>query len=198
MNDAPPLRIGVLAVQGSFRLHIDALSRCGGVAPVNIRYAHEISDLDGLIIPGGESTVLTGVSQELGLFEALREAGEQGLPIFGTCAGAILLGQGDEAPERLELVPAQLERNAYGRQVESFETNLQLLPFEAPFRAIFIRAPKIQLPPDHEELGLRVLAREGSDPVLVRYRHYLLATFHPELTTDIRIHRHFIDKVVKK
>ena len=196
MSDAP-LRIGVLAVQGSFDLHMAALASYG-VAPVKIRYAHELNDVDGLIIPGGESTVMTGVSQELGLFEALREAGEQGLPIFGTCAGAILLGRGDEAPERLGLVPAQLERNAYGRQFESFERDLQLLPFEAPFRAVFIRAPKIQLPPRHEDSGLRVLSWESNDPVLVRYRHYLLATFHPELTRDIRIHRYFVDEVVKK
>ena len=195
-RDEAPLRIGVLAVQGSFDLHVDALER-SGVVPVKIRYAHELNGLDGLIIPGGESTVMTGVSQELGLFEALREAGERGLPVFGTCAGAILLGRGHEAPERLGLVPAQVERNAYGRQLESFEGEIRLLPFEAPFRALFIRAPKIKLPPRHEELGLRVLGWEGNNPVLVSYRHYLLATFHPELTADIRVHQHFVDEIIR-
>lgn len=193
----PVQTIGVLAVQGSFDLHLESLRR-GGVEGREVRSPDDLAGLDGLIIPGGESTVMAGVTEESGLYEEIRAAATTGLPILGTCAGAILLGEGDEAPVRLGVVPVVVERNAYGRQIESFERDLSLEPFEEPFRAIFIRAPQIRLPSRHAQKGIEVLGRDGEYPVLVRYRHILIATFHPELTDDTRMHRYFVEEICRR
>ena len=187
--------IGVLAIQGSFDLHLASLRRAG-IAGAKVRSPEDLSKIQGLIVPGGESTVLTGITRECGLFGQIRDAAATGMPMFGTCAGAILLGEGPQDPERLGVVPASLVRNAYGRQSESFVKDLLLDPFEEPFHGIFIRAPRIGLPPRHEEKGLVVLGREGDDPVFLRYRRVLLTTFHPELTDDTRIHRYFVEEIV--
>ncbi len=187
--------VGVLALQGSFELHLRTLESLGA-RPVKVRRPSDLAGLDALIIPGGESTVMTGIGRENGLFDAIRSAALERLPVFGTCAGAILLGEGDDYPERLGVVPVTVERNAYGRQRESFEKDIVLEPVGGPFRCIFIRAPKIHLPRKHRALGLEVLGRDGDDPVLVRHGRHLLSTFHPELTGDTRIHRYFLDELV--
>jgi len=180
--------IGVLAFQGDFELHRKALERAG-VEGRKVRLPADLSGLAGLIIPGGESTTMVRLAKVYGLFEELRRVGREGLPMFGTCAGAIILGRGDPNPERLGLVPVTVRRNAYGRQRESFERSIRLAALGGePLNCIFIRAPKVDPPPAEVE----VLGRDGEDPILLRHRHYLLSTFHPELTDDLRIHRVFL------
>ena len=180
-TEQQPLRIGVLAVQGNFREHVAVLRRLGA-DPVEVRLPEQLEGLDGLIVPGGESTAMTRLMRLYGLDEALRafEA-----PIFGTCAGMILL---DRA--HLGLADISVRRNAFGRQVSSFEVDLDLGHGE-PLRAVFIRAPWI------EEAGpdVEVLAEVDGHPVLAREGRILVAAFHPELTDDTRIHELFLDQV---
>ena len=191
-RDRSPV-IGVLALQGSFALHMKAFEGLG----VDARRVRTPADLDGvsaIVIPGGESTVMSLLARKYGLFEPLRRLAREGLPMMGTCAGAILLGRGSGEPPRLEAAPVELVRNAYGTQVDSFTAPLDLDPLASAFQGIFIRAPKI-LPPasgaDVEVLG----AHEG-DPVMVRAGKILLTTFHPELTDDPRVHEYFLASVV--
>ena len=176
------LRIGVLAVQGNFREHAAVLRGLGAEA-VEVRKPEELEGLDGLIVPGGESTAITRLMRLYGLEEAIRRfAG----PIFGTCAGLILLGR-----DRLGLVDVEVARNAYGRQVASFEADLELEGEEEALRGVFIRAPRIaEAGPDVE-----VLARLAGEPVLLRQGRFLVASFHPELTDDTRVHERFLDLV---
>ncbi len=181
--------IGVLALQGSFPLHIASLERCGARTR-RVRKPADLEGLAGLVIPGGESTTMENLALRCGLFEALGEAGRGGLPIFGTCAGAILLGKGAERPERLELVNVEVRRNAYGRQVDSFSQDLFLAPFDSPFHGVFIRAPVIETPPENSPC--EVLGKYEGNPVLLRSGQILLATFHPELTSDLRVHKLFL------
>ena len=179
------MRIGVLAVQGNFREHAAMLRRLGADA-VEVRKPDELEGLDGLIIPGGESTAIMRLIRLYGLEEAIRQFAK---PVFGTCAGLILL-----AREHLGLVDVAVERNAYGRQVASFETDLELAGDERPLRGVFIRAPRIQeAGPDVE-----VLAELDGEPVLVRHGRFLVATFHPELTDDTRVHERFLELVREK
>lgn len=185
-----PPPVGVLAIQGSYPLHRSALERCGAECR-EVRRPRDLDGLGGLIIPGGESTTMALLAREYGLFDAIRDLGRSGLPMFGTCAGAILLGRGSERPERLEVVDIEVERNAYGRQVDSFSAELRLAPFDAPFHGIFIRAPKLR--PRNPAPGVEVLGEHAGCPVLVRSGSVLLATFHPELTGDPRIHRLFLE-----
>lgn len=192
----PPRRdlvIGVLALQGSFVLHREALQSLG-VNSREVRRPEDLSGIHGLILPGGESTVLSKLSQRNGLFDRMIELGTDGLPMFGTCAGAILLGSGSEYPPLLNLVPVVVERNAYGRQKDSFEKFLDLEPFDHPYLCIFIRAPKISLP-DSARHSVEVLGQIGGDPILLRYRNLLQSTFHPELTDDLRVHEYFLEIV---
>ena len=182
--------IGVLALQGSFPLHIARLQRCG-VATRRVRKPEDLADIQGLVIPGGESTTMENLASRCGLFDALRSVGRNGLPIFGTCAGAILLGRGSERPERLQLVDLEVRRNAYGRQVDSFNAELSLASFETPFHGVFIRAPIIEA--GAENLDCEILGRHEGHPVLIRNGRILLATFHPELTDDLRIHKLFLE-----
>lgn len=181
--------IGVLALQGSFLLHIASLERCG-IKVRRVRKPEDLEGIAGLIIPGGESTTMENLAHRCGLFEALRDAGRGGLPIFGTCAGAILLGKGTERPDRLEIVDVEVRRNAYGRQVDSFSDDLLLTPFDSPFHGVFIRAPIIETP--CEDLDCEILGKHGGNPVLLRSGRSLLATFHPELTRDLRVHKLFL------
>jgi len=181
--------IGVLALQGSFPLHVASLGRCG-VATRRVRKPEDLHGLSGLIIPGGESTTMENLASRCGLFEALREAGHEGLPMFGTCAGAILLGKGSERPERLRVVDIEVRRNAYGRQVDSFDAELILSPFETPFHGVFIRAPIIEEAAENDDC--EILGRHDGNPVLIRSGKILLATFHPELTEDLRVHQIFL------
>jgi 5'-phosphate synthase pdxT subunit len=185
-----PGPIGVLAIQGSFALHLRALGRLD-VAAQEVRKPKDLEGLAGLILPGGESTVMSLLAREYGIFEPLQDLGRRGVPMFGTCAGAILLGTGDGPPPRLELAPVSLERNAYGRQVDSFTAHLSINFLDKPFHGVFIRAPKIA---SVEEPAARVLGAHDGSPVLVEAGNFLLSTFHPELTDDLRVHRYFVAK----
>ena len=174
--------IGVLAVQGNFREHAKML-RALGAEVVEVRKPEELDGLDGLVIPGGESTAILRLARLYGLDEALRRFEA---PIFGTCAGMILLGR-----DHLGLVDVSVRRNAYGRQVASFEADLEVAGDDEPLRGVFIRAPWIEgAGPDVE-----VLAEHDGRPVLVRDGKILLASFHPELTDDTRVHERFLELV---
>jgi pyridoxal 5'-phosphate synthase pdxT subunit len=176
------VRIGVLAVQGNFREHAAVLRRLGA-DPVEVRLPEQLDGLDGLIIPGGESTAITRLMRLYGLEEAIR--GFRGA-VLGTCAGMILL---DRA--HLGLVDVEVDRNAYGRQVASFEASLRLEGDDEPLTGVFIRAPRVR------EAGaeVEVLAEHDGEPVLLRDGRFLVASFHPELTDDTRVHERFLDIV---
>ncbi len=177
-----PLRIGVLAVQGNFREHATVLRRLGA-EPVEVRLPDELAGLDGLIIPGGESTAISRLMWLYGLDEAVRAFGG---PIFGTCAGMIVLDR-----DHLGIGDWRTERNAFGRQVSSFEADLDLNDGGAPLRAVFIRAPWLEEPGP----GVEVLAEVDGHIVLAREGRLLVAAFHPELTDDSRVHERFLNIV---
>jgi 5'-phosphate synthase pdxT subunit len=177
-----PLRIGVLAVQGNFREHAAVLRRLGA-EPVEVRLPGQLDGLDGLIIPGGESTTISRLMRLYGLDEALREFDA---PVFGTCAGMIVLDR-----DHLGLGDYRTRRNAFGRQVRSFEADLDVGHGEEPVRAVFIRAPWLEDAGDDVE----VLAEVDGHPVLAREGRLLVAAFHPELTDDTRIHELFLTMV---
>jgi 5'-phosphate synthase pdxT subunit len=177
-------RIGVLALQGAFREHARALRR-GGADVAEVRLPEQLDGLDGLVIPGGESTTIAKLASLYGLDEAIRSFDR---PVFGTCAGMILV---DRA--HLGLADLEVDRNAYGRQVASFEADLELDGDERPFRGVFIRAPRIrEAGPDVE-----VLAELDGEPVLLRDGRVLVAAFHPELTDDPRVHERFLELVTE-
>ncbi len=185
--------IGVLALQGDVREHLEAIRNAGGEA-IPVKTREEIARVDGLIIPGGESTTVGKLLDRFGLMDVVRAMPEDGKPIFGTCTGMILLAKEIEesTQPRLGLMDITVRRNAFGRQVDSFEDDL---PVEGvaggPVRAVFIRAPYItDLKP-----GVEVLAEFNGHPVLVREGYLLAAAFHPELTNDTRIHALFIEMV---
>jgi pyridoxal 5'-phosphate synthase pdxT subunit len=176
------MRVGVLAVQGNFREHAATLRRLGADV-VEVRLPEQLDGLDGLVIPGGESTAIARLMRLYGLEDALRAfAGA----VFGTCAGMILL---DRA--HLGLVDLEVERNAYGRQLASFEADLDLGDGEEPLRGVFIRAPRV----GDVGAGVEVLATHDGVPVLLRDGRFLVASFHPELTDDTRVHERFLDLV---
>jgi 5'-phosphate synthase pdxT subunit len=185
------LKIGVLALQGDYNAHARALSKAGAEVS-EVRTAAELDAVDGLVIPGGESTAMLKLLHGERLFEPLRGFGER-KPIFGTCAGAILMARHVENPHQpsLGLVNITVQRNAYGRQLDSRVTRLKDQPFADDLEAVFIRAPIIR----KVEPGVRVLAAYQGDPVLVEQGRHLVATFHPELTSDTRIHGYFVEKV---
>jgi 5'-phosphate synthase pdxT subunit len=175
-------RIGVLAVQGNFREHA-AMLRGLGAEPVEVRLPEQLEGLDGLVVPGGESTTFMRLMRLYGLDDAVRRFTG---PVFGTCAGMIVL---DRA--HLDLVDILVDRNAYGRQVASFEADLDLAGEDEPLRGVFIRAPRLR------EAGpeVEVLAEREGEPVLLRQGRFLVASFHPELTDDTRVHERFLDLV---
>jgi pyridoxal 5'-phosphate synthase pdxT subunit len=176
------MRIGVLAIQGDFREHANVLRRLGA-EPVEVRKPEELDGLDGLVIPGGESTAIMRLARLYGFEEALRRFER---PVFGTCAGMILL---DRA--HLGLVDITVRRNAYGRQVASFEADLELRDDPEPLRGVFIRAPRV----DEAGPGVEVLAELDGEPVLLREGRFLVGSFHPELTDDTRVHELFLELV---
>ena len=186
-----PLRIGVLAVQGNFREHVNVLRRLG-VEASEVRKPHQLDGLDGLIIPGGESTAIGKLVRAYELEQAI--LGFEGA-IFGTCAGMILLARDavDGLPGQplLGLIDIGVRRNAYGRQVHSFETDLELAGESRPLRAVFIRAPWIE----RVGAGVEVLAKHDHRPVLAREGRILVAAFHPELTDDTRVPELFCEVV---
>jgi len=186
--------IGVLALQGAFAAHLDLLSSLDVVGRP-VRLPSDLEGLDGLILPGGESTTMSNLLRSYDLLGPLNEFISAGHPVFGTCAGMILLsdrildGRADQIA--LKSIDIVVRRNGYGRQVDSFETDIDVVGFDSAFHAVFIRAPRI------EEVGpdVDVLARHEGVPVLVRQGTVMSASFHPELTNDDRIHRLFADMV---
>ena len=182
MNRRP--RVGVLALQGAFREHARAL-RAAGADVVEVRLPEQLDGLDGLVSPGGESTTITKLAALYGLDDAIR--GFEG-PVFGTCAGMILVDR-----SHLGLADLEVDRNAYGRQVASFEADLELNGEERPFRGVFIRAPRVR----DVGPGVEVLAELDGEPVLLRDGRVLVAAFHPELTDDSRIHERFLELVTE-
>ena len=187
-------RVGVLALQGAFASHRDALDACG-VDSILVRHPDDLLGLDGLVIPGGESTTISNLLVSSGLLDPIRSAIDSGLPVFGTCAGMILMASkivdGRDDQIHFDLLPMSVRRNAYGRQIDSFETDLDVAGFDVPFHAVFIRAPMIVEVDDQVE----VLATYGERPVLVRLNNRFASSFHPELTDDIRIHRLFVESL---
>ena len=191
MNGTSSPRIGVLAIQGDYASHADALAEAGA-EPVEVRKPEQLAGLDGIILPGGESTTVLRFLEKQDFFEALQQFCQQ-KPVFGTCAGAILLARNVVNPPQrsLGLLDAVVERNAYGRQIDSTILTAETELPGGPLEMVFIRAPKIvEAGPNVEVLALR----DGS-PVLVRQGHLLAATFHPELSDDRRVHQLFVDLV---
>ncbi len=192
-----PVRVGVLALQGDIREHLTALGEVGA-DPVPVRRRKELESVDGLVIPGGESTTMSHLLRELDLLEPLRARLAEGFPAYGACAGMIMLaseildaGANGRAAVPLKALDITVRRNAFGRQVDSFEGDLTFAGFEAPVHAVFIRAPWV------ERIGtdVEVLARAADHVVAVRQGPVLATAFHPEVTGDRRIHRLFVDMV---
>ena len=210
------MRIGVLALQGDFALHARSLERCGGrtsggpaaassagageasrgaIEVVEVRKPEQLGDVDALVIPGGESTTLLKLMEEWEFVPALEKFHAAAKPMFGTCAGLILLAREVTNPRQFSLgfIDVDVERNSYGRQRESFEAQgaAVLDGTSTPIEMVFIRAPRIRrVGPEVE-----VLARQGDDPVMARQGHVLVATFHPELTGDDAVHRYFCEMI---
>jgi pyridoxal 5'-phosphate synthase pdxT subunit len=173
----------VLAIQGDFAAHADALRRLGAV-PVEVRRPEHLDHLDGLILPGGESTTMSMGLESYGLEQPIRDRIAAGLPVLGTCAGLIVLDR-----SHLGAMDIEARRNAFGRQVRSFEQDVPVRGLgDEPLRAVFIRAPWIQ----HAGDGVEVLAEVDGHPVVARQRNVLVAAFHPELTDDLRLHALFL------
>lgn len=186
------MRVGVLALQGAVAEHIRSLEKTG-VEGVTVKHVEQLADLDGLIIPGGESTTIGKLMRKYGFIEAIRDFSGQGKPIFGTCAGLIVMAneiEGGEEPH-LALMDIKVSRNAFGRQRESFETDLDVKGLEAPLRAVFIRAPLITAVGD----GVEVLSTYKDEIVTARQGHLLVSSFHPELTDDFSLHTYFVEMI---
>jgi 5'-phosphate synthase pdxT subunit len=183
-------RAGVLGLQGDFAEHLATLDRLG-VEAVDVRRPEQLDEIDALIIPGGESTTIGKLAQQYGIIEKLRDRAAEGMPVWGTCAGAIFMAKDVPGhPHPLaSLIDMTVERNAFGRQVDSFEADLDVPVLGSdPFHAVFIRAPVItRVGP-----GVEVLARTGDAVVAVRQGRLLATSFHPELTHDERFHRYFL------
>ncbi|MGC8496711.1 MAG: pyridoxal 5'-phosphate synthase glutaminase subunit PdxT [Thermoplasmata archaeon] len=189
------MNIGILGIQGDVAEHFamaeTALRELNIKGKVSIVKTLKDLDIQGLIIPGGESTTITKFLIKERLFDKIKESVKAGsLHLMGTCAGAIVMSESvmDSSIEPMHIIPMTVSRNAYGRQVDSFEVNINIRTFEAPFKAIFIRAPKIMGVSDTVE----ILAKSGSEILFVRYKNNLALTFHPELSGDSRIHKLFI------
>ena len=188
------MKVGVLGLQGDVREHAQALDE-SGATPVVVKHAHELAEVDALIIPGGESTTIGKLLDRFSLLELVRERVESGMPLYGTCAGLILMADdvvgSHSAPHRIGSMDISVRRNAYGRQVDSFEADLDVDGFDDSFHAVFIRAPVVESAGE----AVEVLATWDEHPVLVRQGSMLGSTFHPEMTSDARLHRMFVDMV---
>lgn len=185
------LKIGVLALQGNFKEHIEMLKKCS-VEAKEIRLPSELDDCDGLIIPGGESTTMGKLIKKYKLDRKIKSKHNEGMPIFGTCAGAILLATeiADSKQPKLGLIDISVKRNAYGRQVDSFEADVEVNGI-GKVKGVFIRAPIIS----NIYNGVEVLSEYNREAVLVKNCNVLVSTFHPELTDDVKIHNLFIEMV---
>ncbi|AUS07409.1 pyridoxal 5'-phosphate synthase glutaminase subunit PdxT [Laceyella sacchari] len=186
------MKIGVLALQGAVREHIRLLELAGAEA-VAVKRAEELADLDGLVIPGGESTTIGKLMRQYGLREPIMRLHEQGKPIFGTCAGLIMIAKRVENLDEphLDLMDIDVKRNAFGRQRESFEADLAIKGVADVFPAVFIRAPYIEKVGE----GVEVLSVIEDKIVAARQDRLLCAAFHPELTDDVRFHAYFVEMV---
>jgi 5'-phosphate synthase pdxT subunit len=189
------IRIGVLALQGDTREHLAALREAGASA-VSVRRRSELDACDALVIPGGESTTMSHLLRDLDLLEPLRQRLASGMPAYGACAGMILLaseildaGAGGREALPLGGIDMTVRRNAFGRQVDSFEGDLEFLGFDEPVHAVFIRAPWVE----RCGSGVQVLATAAGHAVAVRQGRVLATAFHPEMTGDRRVHRLFVD-----
>ena len=190
------MKVGVLALQGASARHAAMLSRLGAEA-VACRLPADLDDVDALVLPGGESTTMSMLLESSGLFEPLAERLAGGMPVFGTCAGMILLGSeildGRDDQRCFDAIDIAVRRNAFGRQVDSFESDLRVAGLDdPPVHAVFIRAPVVEAVGDDVE----VLARINGRPVLCRQGKVLVAAFHPELGDDTRLHELFLNEVV--
>ncbi|MEC0184282.1 pyridoxal 5'-phosphate synthase glutaminase subunit PdxT [Paenibacillus peoriae] len=186
------MKIGVLSLQGAVAEHIRSVE-CAGAEGVAVKKIEQLDELSGLIIPGGESTTIGKLMRKYEFIDAIRQFSAQGKPIFGTCAGLIVLAttiQGQEEAH-LGLMDITVSRNAFGRQRESFETDLSIKGIEQPVRAVFIRAPLIM----SVGTGADVLSEYNGEIVAARQGHLLASSFHPELTDDYRLHQYFVDMV---
>jgi len=184
------MNIGVLALQGDFAEHLSVFRRLK-IPAVPLRLPSELEAVDALIIPGGESTTMSKLMADYNLAAPLKKKADRGFPIFATCAGMILMAKhvADSKVTPLDLMDITVRRNAYGRQVDSFETDVSIPELgKRPFHAVFIRAPIIEQTHD----GVTVLGKVNGSPVAVRQGNLLACSFHPELTGDVRIHRYFI------
>ncbi|HEY9555641.1 MAG TPA: pyridoxal 5'-phosphate synthase glutaminase subunit PdxT [Acidimicrobiales bacterium] len=188
-------KVGVLALQGAFERHALAL-RSLGAEPVEVRTPEQLAAVDAVVLPGGESTTMSMLLESSGLHAPLSERLEQGMPALGTCAGMILLGaeilDGRDDQRCFGAIDISVRRNAFGRQVDSFEADLQIDGIDGdPFRAVFIRAPFVE----RTGPGVEVLATVDSHPVLCRQGNIVVAAFHPELSDDLRLHDRFLKEL---
>jgi len=186
------LKVGVLSLQGAVEEHLNMIKKCG-FEGIKVKRLEDLEKVEKLIIPGGESTTIGKLAKIYGLDKAIIKRGREGMPIFGTCAGMILLAKEiqDNDQIRFGLIDILVERNAFGRQVDSFEADLNIKNFTGkPFRAIFIRAPYIK------KLGkeVKILSEFDGKIVMAQQKNILVSSFHPELTDDIRIHKYFLSE----
>jgi 5'-phosphate synthase pdxT subunit len=185
------MKAGVLALQGDFREHAAVFTGLGA-APIEVRTPEDLSRVDVLVIPGGESTAIGKLAHGAGLVEPIRERAADGMPMLGTCAGMIVMARRVDGGESLlGLVDIRVERNAYGRQVDSFETDLEVEGIDRPIRGVFIRAPVVR------EIGgdVRVLGRHEGVPVVLEQGPLVVASFHPELVGEPALHEYVLSKV---
>lgn len=190
-----PKIVGVLALQGDFKEHIEAFNQIEGVEARPVKTREQIEDCDALVIPGGESTTIGKLMERFSIDRPIREMAEAGKPIWGTCAGMIVLAKDivESDQWRLGLMDITVERNAFGRQVDSFETDLSVEGIDEPVHAIFIRAPYVR--EVCEECGVDVLATFEDKIVLCRQGNLLASAFHPELTDDRRVQEYFLKMI---
>ena len=187
-----PAPIGVLALQGAFRAHVQALAELG-VDAREVRTPEQLESCDALVMPGGESTTMSRLLTSSGLFDQIKARASEGMAVFGTCAGMILLAtevlDGRDDQRSFGVIDMTVRRNGYGRQLDSFETELAVTGLDEPFHGVFIRAPLVTATGD----AVEVLATHDGDPVLVRQGRVMAASFHPELTADPRLHERFVE-----
>lgn len=196
------MRVGVLALQGDFREHIVALSHCQ-VQAIEVRRVAELESIDALVIPGGESTTIVSLSKTFEVFEPIRKRIAAGMPVYGSCAGMIMLANhivaAKEGQETFGGIDITVRRNAFGRQIDSFESDV-IAPAisNSPIRAVFIRAPWVEKVGKDVEVLATYTGPDGvSHAVAVRQGHLLATAFHPEITDDYSVHRYFLEKVCK-
>ncbi|MEY2415547.1 MAG: pyridoxal 5-phosphate synthase pdxT subunit [Ilumatobacteraceae bacterium] len=190
----PDRLVGVLALQGAFAAHQRALESAGATTR-QVRQPGDLGGIDALVMPGGESTTMSRLLTTSGLFDDIKALLSDGLPVLGTCAGMILLATEvlDGRPDQLSFgaIDITVQRNGYGRQIDSFETDLDVVGFDTPFHAVFVRAPKVVA----IGANVEVIAEYDGVPVVVRQGHVMVASFHPELTGDARLHAKFLQEV---